>query len=239
MQTGYRPLGFSKTYFKVYVGALRAFVWHKHTFCETRGLLHNLYVTNVVKSHRTWDWALFHTLNTRSSATLLDHTPAWTRFVSCCWNIEDLYNSHKRIGMWLQSRCFAMFIPCHWEQNKVQATVWCRSSLLSKCPPVPRSTPAPVWSTTPLAHMIHLQPSRKKHLYGSACLRELPALDPQWRVHPGWGKSRTQATHIQYSQTAWALLGRSAAEMGPSETKAPNSSEYEEAVASKKKNQII
>lgn len=155
------------------------------------------------------------------------------------WNIEDLYNSHKRIGMWLQSRCFAMFIPCHWEQNKVQATVWCRSSLLSKCPPVPRSTPAPVWSTTPLAHMIHLQPSRKKHLYGSACLLELPALDPQWRVHPGWGKSRTQATHIQYSQTAWALLGRSAAEMGPSETKAPNSSEYEEAVASKKKNQII
>lgn len=78
------------------------------------------------------------------------------------WNIEDLYNSLKRIEMWLQSRCFAMFIPCHWEQNKVQATVWCRSSLLSICPPMPRCTPAPVWSTTPLAHITHLQPSRKK-----------------------------------------------------------------------------
>lgn len=163
------------------------------------------------------------TLSTHaSSATLLDHTSARTRFVPCCLHL------------------LFMFIPCHWELNKVQATVWCRSSLLSKCPPVPRSTPAPVWSATPLAHITHLQPfQEKKNLYGSACLLEIPALDPQWRVHPGWGKSRTQATHIQYSQTAWALLGRSAAEMGPSETKAPNSSKYEEAVASKKKNQVI
>lgn len=83
-------------------------MWLKHTFCETWGLLHNMYVTNVVKSHRTWDWVLFHTLNTRGSATLLDHTSAWTCFVSCClhllfmtlktWTLETwkIFITHSR-----------------------------------------------------------------------------------------------------------------------------------------------
>lgn len=122
-------------------------------------------------------------------------------------------------------------IPCHGEQNKVQATVWCRSSLLSKCPPVPHGTPAPAQITMSSVHTTHLHSSkvapwpcayRKKTVYGFVCWLELPALDPQWRVHPGWDKSRRQATHIQYSQTAWAPQDHSAAEMGPSETEAPN-----------------
>lgn len=62
---------------------------------------------------------------------------------------------------------------------------------------------------------------KAKTAYSLVCLLELPALDPQWRVHPGWDKSRTQATHIRYSQTAWAPQDRSAAERGPSETEAP------------------
>lgn len=64
--------------------------------------------------------------------------------------------------------------------------------------------------------------NRVKIAYGSGCLVLVPALYLQQRCHPGWDRSRTQATHIQYSQTAWALQDRSAAEMGPIDTTAHN-----------------
>lgn len=75
------------------------------------------------------------------------------------------------------------------------------------------------WRKSPVQYHISGMSSKGLH---DAVNAVLPALDLQQRYHPGWGKSRTQATHIRYSQTAWALQDRSAAEMGPNETTAQN-----------------
>ena len=43
----------------------------------------------------------------------------------------------------------------------------------------------------------------------------VPAQGCWWRCRPGWGRSRTEATHTLCSQTAWALLTRSTDGWGP------------------------
>lgn len=68
-----------------------------------------------------------------------------------------LFFSDHTTTMWLRCTCYGSGIPCHVVQSKVQATVWCRSSLWSKCPPVPHGTPAPehtVISSTLAAQVI-------------------------------------------------------------------------------------
>lgn len=56
-----------------------------------------------------------------------------------------------RCFIWVQVKqmcTFYVFIPCQKGRRKVQAAVWCHSSLWSKCPPMPRGTPPPVQENT-------------------------------------------------------------------------------------------
>lgn len=59
--------------------------------------------------------------------------------------------------------------------------------------------------------------STAENAYEPVYLVALPELDHQQKYHPGWGKSKTQATHTRYSQIASAQQDHNAAEMDPSE----------------------
>lgn len=114
------------------------------------------------------------------------------------------------------NRTSATFIPCHVARHKVQATVWCRSSLGSESPPVPRGTPAPETSNN-LINITWEVKWEEETARRAASLVLLPAPDLQQRYRPGWDKSRRRATRIRCSRTVWALQDRSAAGTDPGE----------------------
>lgn len=121
----------------------------------------------------------------------------------------------RQLQRWI---CYT-FIPCHEVHCKVQVRAWCHSFLWSKRPPVPRGTPASV-QLTQLTSVFQINSTIKKQHFHQHVL--VPAPDLQQRYRPGWGKSRTQATHILCSQTAWAQQDRSVAELGPKERTVQN-----------------
>lgn len=144
----------------------------------------------------------------------------WTNWTFSELSEQKINNNNK------SQSCFATFIPCHWGQHKVQATVWCRSSLWSKCPPVPRGTPAPVWSTTSLAHMVHEQRFfRKKGTYLHLILSEESIQDEISPEHRPLTFNILKQLELCWVvvQSRWVLMRQ----------KSKNRTKYEEAVASK------